>query len=94
MLFTTQFIKGIPPIIRSNIRLFVIFKFANSQRVIDSIYPEVSAIVKEEEFTQLYEYATNEPHDAFVVIINNDIDKKYRIRKNWNYYLKYNNNNK
>ena len=94
MFFTTQFIKGIPPIIRSNIRLFVIFKFANSQRVIDSIYPEVSAIVKEEEFQQLYEYATNEPHDAFVVIINNDIDKKFRIRKNWNYYLKYNNNNK
>jgi hypothetical protein len=42
--------KAIPPVSRRNLDLFVIFKFANVQSVVEQIYPETSDIIKEEDF--------------------------------------------
>ena len=47
LLFTTQYIKAIPPTLRRNLDIFVIFKFANVQSVVEQIYPEISGIIKE-----------------------------------------------
>ena len=43
LLFTTQYMKAIPPVLRRNLDIFVIFKFANAQSVVDQIYPEISS---------------------------------------------------
>ena len=38
LLFTTQYIKAIPPVLRRNMDIFVIFKFANITSVTEQIY--------------------------------------------------------
>ncbi len=39
-------IKAIPPVLRRNLDIFVIFKFANVQSVEEQIFPEISAVIK------------------------------------------------
>jgi len=90
LMFTTQYLTAIPPIIRNNVRLWVVFKFSNSERLLKHVYPEISNLVKEEKFLELYEHATDNDHDALIVINHNDMDKKIRISKNWNYSIEYN----
>jgi len=90
LLFTTQYLTAIPPIIRNNVRIWVIFKFANSERLLKHVYPEISSIIREEKFIEAYEHATINDHDALIIIIHNDLEKKYRIRKNWNYSIQFN----
>ena len=46
LLFTTQYIKAIPPVLRRNMDIFVIFKFANIKSVTEQIYPEISGVIK------------------------------------------------
>jgi len=48
LLFTTQYIKAIPPVLRRNLDIWIIFKFANVQSVVEQIYPEISGVIKEE----------------------------------------------
>jgi hypothetical protein len=90
LMFTTQYLTAIPPIIRNNVRLWVVFKFSNSERLLKHVYPEISNLVKEEKFLELYEHATNNDHDSLIIINHNDMDKKFRIRKNWNHAIEYN----
>ena len=89
-MFTTQYLTAIPPIIRNNVRLWVVFKFSKSERLLKHVYPEVSNLIKEEEFLEAYEHATQNDHDALIIIIHNDMEKKIRIRKNWNHTIEYN----
>jgi hypothetical protein len=58
LLFTTQYIKAIPPVLGRNLDIFVVFKFANTQSVVEQIYPEISGVIKEEDFKNLFEYST------------------------------------
>ena len=67
MIFTTQYIKAIPPVIRRNLDIWVIFKFANAASVAEQIYPEISGIIKEDDFQTLFEYATKEKHNALII---------------------------
>ena len=89
LLFTTQYLTAIPPIIRNNVRLWVVFKFSNSERLLRHVYPEISNLVKEEKFLELYEHATQNDHDSLTIINHNDMEKQYRIRKNWTFTLNY-----
>jgi hypothetical protein len=66
--FTTQYIKAIPPVIRRNLDIFIIFKFANVKSVTKQIYPEISGIIKEGEFELLFDYATENKHNALIII--------------------------
>lgn len=86
---TAQHIKAIPAIIRSNCRLFVIFKSNNYKKLLENVYSEISGIISQQKFEELYHYATTDLHDALVVIINNSINEKHRIRKNFTEYLDY-----
>ncbi len=45
MLFTTQYPKSIPPVIRSDTDTWVLFKFASKERVIDQVYNEISSLL-------------------------------------------------
>lgn len=87
LIFTSQYPKAIPPVIRRNIDIYVLFKFANSKSVLDGIYPEVSGVLTEEKFKELYEYSTKDPHDSFIVINHNMVKKSNSYRKNWDISL-------
>ena len=79
LLFTTQYMKAIPPVLRRNLDIFVIFKFANAQSVVEQIYPEISGVIKEEEFKNVFEYATLNKHDALII----DQTSKHIFKLNW-----------
>ena len=90
MLFTTQYPKAIPPVIRTNTDLWILFKFASKERIIDQIYNEVSSILTIENFEALYEYATKDSkHDALILDNHNKVNKDLMFRKNWNTVLKF-----
>jgi hypothetical protein len=57
----------IPKTIRLNANLIVMFKFANKQSILDDIYPVISSYITEEQFKELYDYATAEPHNVLVI---------------------------
>lgn len=83
LIFTTQGFKQIPPIVRNNIDIYVIFKSASHKEVLDKIYQDINGYISYDDFKELYEYATGDNHDS-LVLINNSLDKKgLEIRKNW-----------
>ena len=88
-MFTTQYIKAIPPTLRRNLDIFVIFKFADVQSVVEQIYPEISGIIKEEDFEILFEYATKDKHNALII---DQTSKQNVFKLNWDVALKINNN--
>ena len=91
LLFTTQYPKSIPPVIRTNTDIWVLFKFASKERIIDQIYNEISSLIKIDEFEQLYDYATkNSKHDALIIDNHSRVNKDLMFRKNWNTVLKIN----
>ena len=53
--------------IRLNANLLALFKFADSDTVLEDVYPLFSAFIKENEFKELYEYSTQEPFNALVI---------------------------
>lgn len=79
LLFTTQYMKAIPPVLRRNLDIFVIFKFANAQSVVEQIYPEISGVIKEDDFKDLFEYSTLDKHDALII----DQTSKHIFKLNW-----------
>ncbi len=50
LVFTSQNPKSIPNIIRNNIDVYVLYKFANLKMVIDKIFEEVSGLLTEQQF--------------------------------------------
>jgi len=84
-----EHLRSIPPIIRSNVREFVIFKSNNYKKLLDNIYSEISGIITQEKFEELYAFSTAKTHNALVVINHNDLDEKYKIRLNWDTILEY-----
>ena len=79
LLFTTQYIKAIPPVLRRNMDIWIIFKFANVQSVVEQIYPEISGVIKEDDFKIVFEYATINKHDALII----DQTSKHIFKLNW-----------
>ena len=89
MLFTTQYPKAIPPTIRANIDIWVLFRFASKERVLEQVYPEISSLITLEHFEELYSYATKtSAHDALVIDNHGKSNPDMKFRKNWNIVLK------
>ena len=55
--------------------------------VLEKIYEEVSNIITEDEFEELYKHATLEPYNALVIDTHPQTDKDKRLRKNFNTVL-------
>jgi hypothetical protein len=90
MLFTTQYPRSIPPVIRTNTDIWVLFKFASKERILDQIYNEISSLLTVEEFEELYDYSTkNNKHDALIIDNHNRVNKDLMFRKNWNIVIKF-----
>jgi hypothetical protein len=81
ILIATQSLRSIPKALRLNASLFVLFKFANRDVVLETLYEEVSNLVTQKQFAMLYDHATSDDHDALV--IDQSQPKSDRIRKNF-----------
>ncbi len=68
LLFTTYYVKAIPAIIRANMDVHVISNFASKQQILKKIYPEFSALIKEDEFLELCKYATHDTNTSLISI--------------------------
>jgi hypothetical protein len=86
-LMTAQHLKAIPPLIRSNSKVYVIFKSNNYKKVLDDLYTEVSGLITPEDFEKMYLTATEESHNHLTIIIDNKMENKYKYRKGWNDYF-------
>ena len=84
---TTQYVNAIPPVIRNNIDIFNIFKYANIKDIIAKFYPTVSGIMNEDQFKELYTHATDDKYNFLTVINHNALKNKIQVRKNWNTIL-------
>ena len=87
---TTQYINAIQPIIKNNIDIFCIFKYANIKDVINKFYPVVSGVMLEKQFEELYKYSTEQKFNFLTIINHNSLKGKMLIRRNWNINLKIN----
>jgi len=81
----SQSIKSIPKTIRQNANVFLMFKYANKKNVIDDLYPEVSSHITEKQFGEMYEHATQEPHNGLMIDFTKP--KELVFRKGFDTYL-------
>lgn len=88
VLIATQSMRGIPKTIRLNVSLFILYRFANKKIVLDDVYQEVSGKLTPDQFEALYDYATNDDHDALVIDMTGT-DKQLMFRKNFAEALKF-----
>ena len=87
IIIACQAMMAIPKTIRLNANLIVMFKFANKKSILDDIYPVISAYITEEEFEELYDYATSESHSALVIDHTKD---KIQFKRNFDKLLTFN----
>ena len=81
---TTQYVNAIQPIIKNNIDIFCIFKYANLKDVINKFYPVVSGIMIEDQFKELYLHAIEDKYNFLTINTHNALKGRLLIRKNWN----------
>ena len=84
---TTQYVNAIQPIIKNNIDIFCLFKYANLKDIINKFYPLVSGIMLEDQFEELYKHSTEEKFNFLTTISHNSLKGRLLIRKNWNVNL-------
>ena len=87
---TTQYVNAIQPIIKNNIDIFCLFKYANLKDIINKFYPLVSGVMLEEQFEELYKHSTQDKFNFLTVISHNALKGRLLIRKNWNINLNIN----
>ena len=81
-LFLTQIWKNaLPRQIRNNLSLMILFK-NNSHKIKLEIADELSSHISAEKFVELWDYATKDPYQFFMVDM--DGPKELRYRKNFN----------
>ena len=87
LVFTSQNPRSIPNIIRNNIDVYVLYKFANVKMVLEKIYQEVSNVLTESQFEELYKHATEEPYNALVIDNHPKMERDKRFKNNFNVVL-------
>ena len=87
-LIAVQAINSVPKNIRLNANYLSLFKFANSQMIINDILPNLSAWVDEKQLLELYDHATKEKHSSLIAdmtkgepIFKKNFDKIINIKK-------------
>ena len=84
---TTQYVNAIQPIIKNNIDIFCLFRYANLKEIITKFYPLVSGVMLEDQFEELYKHATQEKFSFLTIMSHNSLKGKLLIRRNWNVNL-------
>lgn len=86
LIFTTQSYKAIPPIVRTNIDIYAVFK-TGSEVELKKIYEDMSGYIKYEQFINLYEHGTANKNDALIIINNSMSASGTKYYKNWDIEL-------
>ena len=86
-----QSLKSIPRTMRMNSSVMVLFKFANSKVVLD-LHEEVSNLLTESEFEDLYKYATTSTKHGCLIIDMTQPEPE-RFKSGWKSLLEINNVN-
>ena len=86
LLFLTQSFYQTPKIIRQNTRYFIILKLSGA-RDLSMILKELSISKTKDDLLKMYEYATRNKFDCFI-IDNEKVENK--LRKNFTEYLDWN----
>lgn len=84
---TSQYINSISPVIKNNIDIFCIFKYANLKDVITKFYPVVSSVLLENQFEEMYKHATKDKFNFLTIMTHNALKGRILIRRNWNINL-------
>ena len=71
-----QNLKSVPKVIRINCNLYFLGKFASKKTILQDLYEEVSNVLTEEQFEELYSHATNEKYGS-LIIDNTTNEKKF-----------------
>jgi hypothetical protein len=74
----TQSMKSVNKPIRVNTSLFTLFKYANQKMILNDIYEEISGKVSENEFLELFDYATEDAHSPLVLDFTNGKSDVFR----------------
>lgn len=77
--FATQSFNAMPAAIRTNSEVLAFYKFMDSKET-DKMYQGVSNLLTKEQFLDLFEFATEYPHD-YMLIDTTQPDIKRRIRR-------------
>ena len=85
-LIAAQNLKSITKAIRTNVDIWVLFKFKSTKIILDDLYEEISGVLTPEEFLTYYEYATTQENDAFV--IDGKANKEDRFKLNFDTILR------
>jgi len=84
---TSQHLRSIPPLIRSNCKIYAIFKANNFKKVLEGVYEEVSGLLTLEDFVAMYNEATKDLHSHLTIINDKKMKEELRYRTNWNDYF-------
>ena len=68
--------KAVPKTIRANVQVWVLFKFG-SKTVRQDLYEEVGTL-SEDQFEELYDFATSTPHSALVIDFTQSEENRYK----------------
>jgi hypothetical protein len=73
-----QNLKSVPKPIRSNCNLYFLGKFASKKVILNDLYEEVSNVLTEDQFDELYTHATSEKYGSLVIDNTSGIKKFYK----------------
>lgn len=73
-----QSAKSVPKAIRQNCNVFFLGKFASKRHILDDMYEEVSNVLTEEQFIELYDYAISEKYGALIIDNSGDTKRFYK----------------
>lgn len=86
IIICAQNLKGVTKCIRANTQVWILFNFKSMKIILDDIFPEFSGTVNEEQFLDLYNYATKDEHDALV--IDEKDERGVMFKKNFDIILR------
>ena len=79
VIIAAQNLKSINKAIRTNVDIWVLFKFKSTKIILDDLYEEISGMLSIEEFLHLYNYATLKDNDAFVIDGKAEKEDKFKL---------------
>jgi hypothetical protein len=83
LVFISQNLKSIPPVIRKNVDLWVLLRTANKMALIDNISDEVGAYFTKDQLIKYYEYTCSIPYGSLIISLCKDENPKNRLRMGW-----------
>lgn len=72
-----QSIKSVPKDMRLNCNLFYLGKFSNKKAILNDLYEEVSSVLTEQQFENLYDKAINDNQHGALIIDLTGIKKRF-----------------